>query len=574
MDEDAIDRLIQEKTNSLPIAIVTLGVVVLLVLNTQFDTLNEWYNLNPGVQGISNFAVPAMVSLLVGMFLILFRRGGKRTWVGLALIAAPFLLATLIQPVFDGDGNIVRAQLRFQEQIRDWQPATQVPKGADLQTTTPFDFPKFLGPNGNATVDNVVLESWKLTRPQYVWKQPIGDGWSGFSAVNGYAVTQEQRGDHECVVCYDVATGNLQWNYSVTRRHEDTTGMGKAGPRATPTIHEGNVYAVSATGVLDCLSGKDGTKIWSANVPELVGISQKYTTNSTGNEYSEETSTLAWGRSASPLIYKDWVIVPGGSLLPADENFEANHSKAATLLALDKHTGEIVWRGGSRMIAYGSPIVTTLLGQEQIVLIAEDHAVGHDLKTGKELWAFERPGNSNMAANCSQVTPISETRLLFSKGYGAGGELVEVMRDEATGEYSVKSIKKDSRILKTKLTSPVIFEGHLYSLSDGYLECVAIAGLKRQWKKRGRFGNGQLLLVGDKLLVHSESGVLYFLKANPDVYQEINKIKTIKGVCWNTLCLYRDMLLVRSELEAACIKLPTASLEKTAAHKDAPHRLR
>ena len=574
MDEQAIDRLIAEKTYSVPIAIVTFGVIVLFLLNTQFYTLNEWYNLNPGVRGIGNFAIPAIVSFLVGLFIVLFRRGGKQTLLGIVLVVAPFILATLFQPVFDGDGQIVRVQFRFQEQLRDWKPESVIPVGADLTTTTPFDYPKFLGPNGNATVDSVVLEKWKLNRPQYVWKQPIGDGWSGFAVVNGNAVTQEQRSDEECVVCYEVETGNVQWSYSVTRRHEDLTGMGKPGPRATPTIHEGNVYAVSATGVLDCLSGNDGTKIWSVDVPEMVGIGQKYSVNSTGNKYSEETSTLAWGRAHSPLIYKDLVIVPGGSLPPTDENFEANQTKAATLLAFDKRTGELAWRGGSRMIAYGSPIVTTLLGQEQIVLVAEDHAVGHHAETGEELWAFARPGQSNMAANCSQVTPISDSQLLFSKGYGLGGELVEVKRDGWSGKYSVESIKKDSRILKTKLTSPVIYEGHLYSLSDGFLECVAIEGLERKWKKRGRFGNGQLLLVGDKLLVHSEVGVLYLLEANPNVYQEIGKIKTIEGVCWNTLSLYKDLLLVRSELEAACIKLPIQAVEKSAAINDAPQRLR
>jgi len=343
----------------------------------------------------------------------------------------------------------------------------------------------------------------------------------------------------------DVKTGTLQWINSVDRRHEDLTGMGKPGPRATPTIHGGNVYAVSATGVLDCLNGSDGLTLWSADVPELVGIGQNYSTNSTGHTYSEETSTLAWGRATSPLIYKDLVIVPGGSLPPTDENFEANKTKAATLLAFNKSSGELVWRGGSRMIAYGSPNVLTLHGKDQR--------------------SFAFSGQSNTAANCSQVTFISDTQLLLSKGYAQGGELVEVLLDSETGKYSVVSLKKDRRILKTKMTSPVIYDGHLYSLSDGFLECVKIEGLKRQWKKRGRFGNGQLLLVADKLLVHSESGVLHLVKATPNAYRELSKIQTIAGVCWNTLCLYENLLLVRSELEAACIRLPIAPTERTAA---------
>ena len=79
---------------------------------------------------------------------------------------------------------------------------------------------------------------------------------------------------------------------------------------------------------------------------------------------------------------------------------------------------------------------------------------------------------------------------------------------------------------------------------------------ERVWKRRGRFGHGQLLLVRDLLIVHSEYGVAYLIEASPDGYSEPGSFDTIDGVCWNTLCLYGDKLLVRSELEAACIQIP------------------
>lgn len=88
------------------------------------------------------------------------------------------------------------------------------------------------------------------------------------------------------------------------------------------------------------------------------------------------------------------------------------------------------------------------------------------------------------------------------------------------------------------------------------MECVQIDGLKRKWKRRKRFGNGQLLLVGDKLLVQSEFGTLHLLQANPEKFEELNSFESIKGICWNTLCLHHDLLLVRSDLEAACYRLP------------------
>ena len=150
---------------------------------------------------------------------------------------------------------------------------------------------------------------------------------------------------------------------------------------------------MSATGVLDCLDGADGSKIWSVDVPSLVGISQITSTNSVGLEYTEEDSALAWGRSTSPLIYNDIVIVPAGGLPKSHPNFDED--KSSTMIAFDKLTGDEVWRGGNRMIAYGSPSVRTVLGRDQILLSAEDHAVGHDPETGEELWAFERPGGSN-----------------------------------------------------------------------------------------------------------------------------------------------------------------------------------
>ena len=100
------------------------------------------------------------------------------------------------------------------------------------------------------------------------------------------------------------------------------------------------------------------------------------------------------------------------------------------------------------------------------------------------------------------------------------------------------------------------------------MECADLKTGRRVWKRRGRFGHGQLLLVGDKLVVHAESGVVYLVDADPAGYNELAKFKTIDGVCWNTLCLYGDMLLVRSELQAACYELPTISTESTPESSD------
>ncbi len=548
----------QHSNRRFPVKMLAGSALVLLGLSYlyfQVDFLNERFNFNPGIPNVLNgvFTIVLIVAWSSWAFF-----WAKLRVLGLLIILIPAAFFTLYFPSFGGDGNVIGWKPRFwQSTVEYVSLATKSTGAINFTTTTTRDFPQFLGPHRNGTVDGVVLDSdWKTTPPVLRWKQNVGEGWSGFVAVNGYAVTQEQRGADECVACYEIETGQLAWIQRAPRRHEDITALGKVGPRATPTIDEGLVYVTGGTGVLDCLDGSTGEVVWSADVPTLVGISQISHTNGLGLSYSMEDSNLMWGRSGSPLVYQDKVIVPaGGPSIDPEKS-------TTTLIAFDKKTGKEIWRGGKRMVAYGSPSLETVLGKLQIVLVAEDHAVGHDPESGIELWNHERAGKSNANANCSQVTFVADNRLALSKGYNLGGELIELSEDG--GVISVRSLKTDSRVMKTKLTSPVVFQGHAFSLSDGYLECTDLETLSRKWKQRGRFGNGQLLLVGDRLLVHAEGGQLLLISADPTEFQELGSIKTISGTCWNNLCLYGNLLMVRSELEMACFELPIRVENSTA----------
>lgn len=549
------------------LTILTLFIVAVLgVMHLQTEYFNEQFNMNP--------AAPWLATILLGILTFIFWSVwtfffAKLRLVGLLIFSIPVLFFTFYYPNFLGDANFAGFKPRFWTHESDYATVTaSSPSESNLLTETEFDFPQFLGPNRNGRLPNAELaDSWDSKAPELLWKHDVGEGWSGFAAVNGYGITQEQRGADECITCYELETGNLIWNYKVTRRHEDTMAMGKVGPRATPTIDNGWVYATSATGVLDCIDGSTGELKWSASVPELVGIVQVEKTNSLGLKYTEENSPMAWGRSCSPLILDDLVVVTGGGPLPSKE--DGTITPPVTLIAFDKQTGEEKWRGGNRMIAYGSPTVVNLGGTRQIVLVGESLGLGHDAETGEELWSTPRPGKTNGDANCSQATYVDESRLIFSKGYNAGGELVEVKQDD--GKWAVKTLKQDPRVLKTKLTNPILYQGHAYSLSDGYLECTEVDTLRRKWKQRGRFGNGQILLVGDKLLVHAEGGrpnkpsTLYMVKASPEKYEQLGTVKTIEGICWNTLCVYKDLVIIRSDFEAACFRLPTKTVQPTAA---------
>lgn len=406
--------------------------------------------------------------------------------------------------------------------------------GIDVVTTSDEDFPQFLGPQRNGTVPNLQLaRDWKSNPPQQLWRQPIGAGWSGFVAVNGYAFTMEQRGDEELVTCYEIATGKLLWGHSETNRHE--TVLGGVGPRSTPTVYEGKVYTLGPSGSLLCLAGATGEVVWKDNLLSRYNVPP-----------GEDSLAVAWGRSNSPLIVDDLVVVPAGG---------PKAGPHVSLAAFNRLTGELVWEAGDRQISYASPSLAMLGDRRMIVSVNEDNVSGHAVETGEVLWQIDWPGNSAANASTSQATLLSDGRLLLTKGYGAGAALWKLTA-EADGKISTANLWANAAVLKTKFTNHVIYQDSIYALSDGIVECISLEDGERRWKK-GRYGHGQILLVGDSLLVQAESGEVILVDATPNKFNELTTFSAIDGKTWNNLCLYGDLLLVRNAEEAACYRLPT-----------------
>jgi outer membrane protein assembly factor BamB len=404
----------------------------------------------------------------------------------------------------------------------------------DLRTTTENDFPEFLGPHRSEGVDHLKLSrNWAGQPPKLVWRQKIGAGWSAFSVVNGHAVTLEQRGDMEMTTCYNVETGRLEWSHSTPGRFENL--MAGIGPRSTPTIDEGMVYALGARGNLVCLSGANGKPIWEKNLLEEYDIAG-----------AEENAAVPWGRANSPLIVGELLIVPVGG---------HKGGPLVSLAAFDKRTGVLLWNGGNSQISYSSPNLATLAGVRQILIVNEKTASGHDPKTGKVLWEFEWPGRTNGDPNVSQAVPIAPDCVLLSKGYGGGAALVQLIPAK-DGAFIAQAIWKSPRVLKTKFTNAAVLNGYAYGLSDGILECVNLATGQSKWKQ-GRYGHGQILRVGDLLLVSSEQGEILLVEATPDRPNSVlGRFQAVEGITWNNPALYGPYLLVRNAEEAACYKLP------------------
>ena len=374
-----------------------------------------WITDALGDRGMTNVltAMGVALSLLLGFgYFVVKSRAPARLRFG-SLVACVALLAITSRLVrIDGFSGAMIPQI-------SWRATTQCattcatdacvpPQRAlgsrvDLDKTSPADYPGFLGARRDQTVRGVWLErDWERHPPELLWKQAIGAGWSAFAIRNGIAVTQEQRGARELVTAYDLRSGALLWKHAEDARKDHLAGG--AGPRSTPLVDDGRVYALGATSILVCLRGSDGALLWRKDLRAEFGISPQV-----------EAQRVHYGRSNSPLIVRDTLVVPVGGAVGAPG-----------LVAFEKQRGTLLWKSPARNVSQASPSFARLAGRDQILCVHEASVAGHDPCTGAILWEQAWPGRTSSDASCSQARAIPPDRVLLSKGFGRGSALLRL----------------------------------------------------------------------------------------------------------------------------------------------------
>lgn len=376
----------------------------------------------------------------------------------------------------------------------------------------------FRGPRRDGRYDEMtVLTQWPANGLTPLWKQPIGVGYASFVVADGRAFTVEQRRGQEVATAYDLATGREQWKQGWNALYSDSTGD---GPRATPTWDNGRLYALGATGELRCLDAKTGRVVWGRNI-----LSEN------------QASNLQWAQSASPLIVDDKVIVlPGGP-------------SGKSVVAYNKMTGAPVWKSQGDTQAYVSPMLVSLAGRRQILVVSSSRAFGLAPEDGSLLWSHT--WDTDMGINVSQPIVVDNNRFFISSGYGKGAALVEL--SGSGNKFTTRTLWENIN-MKNKFNSSVLYEGHVYGLDEGILTCLDVNTGARKWKG-GRYGYGQVILASGHLIVMSESGELALVKASPDQYTEVAKFKALEGKTWNYPAIAGGRLLVRNANEMAAYNI-------------------
>lgn len=502
-----------------------------LILTLLFGGLLVWLWLTDHVfrSGGLMILIPLWF-ILVGLWWALRQRGARLKRLGFFVLGFITLVAAfrfLVRYEGSADGSAFPSLVwRWQKkQTLSQLPSVVANAAADVPAPSgAADMPRFLGTKGDGVLPEPQWQTdWSKHPPREVWRIAVGDGWSGFAVSGGRALTQEQRGEEECVTCYELATGKLLWSHADKARFDEA--MGGIGPRATPTVDgaKGIVFTIGGTGILNCLDLKTGVRRWSRQVIEDCGAGKN----------------LQWGKSASPVLVGEFVIASGG------EN-------GVSLIAYRQDNGEIAWKGGDDGGSYSTPVLMTLAGREQIVTLNAGSVTGHDPLTGTVLWKFEWPG---MFPKVAQAVQLSPERLLITSSYGLKSHMLEI-KAGADSRMNASALWKSSAP-RTKFSSASVFGTHAYALDEGTLCSVDLTTGERGWRE-GRYGFGQQIRVGDTwLLMQAEKGFVALIKANPEKLEEVSRLDALHAKAWNPPTLAGRWLLLRNDLEAVCYELPT-----------------
>ena len=479
------------------------------------------------------FGLPVVLLVWVGWLALSFslsppvRQIGTLAWIAVAWI--PFALLRMdgtdaeMMPEFSFRFS-PKPEDRHTEELKN-RPMIAPAKPLSESAENSLDWAEFRGPNRDGVVRSGphIDPDWDAHPPKLLWKQKIGPGWGTFAVVGDRLFTQEQRGDNEAVVCYDAATGAEIWRHFESTKFSDINAG--AGPRATPTVLDGKLYAMGATGLLLCLNAEDGKPIWKTEIKTDTG-----------------GTPPQWGYSSSPLLIDGLVIVyaggPGGKGTAA---YEAS-------------TGQFRWAAGRATHGYSSAQRATINGVVQVLMQSDYGLESFDAKTGGVLW--EHKWFIKGMNRVTQPTVLGDGEFLIATGVGSEMGTRRLKVSKTDSEWRVEVIWSTEK-LKPYFNDGVVHGGFFYGFDGMKLVCADLRDGSVKWDAGTKYGHGQVLLLRDQglLVIQAVDGKVHLLKASPDEPVELGKLNAIPGKTWNHPVVNRGMLYVRNGTWAAAYEM-------------------
>lgn len=356
-----------------------------------------------------------------------------------------------------------------------------------LTPTFAADWFQWRGPGReDRSPDTGLLQTWPKEGPTQLWVfKDAGLGYGGYSVVGDRLFTVGLRKEKEYLIAVDTKEGKELWSADIGPLYSNGWGD---GPRMTPTVDGDRVYAIGGRGLLVCAQVTDGKILWKKSlVEDLGGVLQD------------------WGFTESPLIVGDRLFcTPGGS--------------QGTMAALNKLTGEVLWRTTSLKdnAQYASPILVERNGQPQVVQLVMQKFFGVDPADGKVLWVADFPGKVAVIP-----TPIHHDGIVYvTAGYAVGCKAVRL------GDSSTPETLYQNKVMKNHHGGVVRVGDHLYGYSDGPgWVCQNLQTGEEVWANKS-LGKGAIHFADGMLYCLDEgSGEVALVEASPAGWNEKGRFR-------------------------------------------------
>lgn len=389
------------------------------------------------------------------------------------------------------------------------------------------DWPQFLGPQRTGvSAETGLTATLPESGPVVVWRQPLGVGMSGMTVHSGLVCTLFQDVRQQYVIALDEQTGAEKWKTAVADAL--TNPMGN-GPRATPAVVDGAVYAYTGDGTLVALKAETGELQWSVKTVRDLQAKQ-----------------ADYGMASSPLVVDEHVVVHVGA-------------QQGTVAAYRCDSGDLVWATGRQKAGYSSPVLMDIAGVPQIISFVGASLMGISPTDGRELWSYSFP----TAYDCNIAVPVqlSDSVLLISAGEDQGSAALELIRSD--DDWSVKenwSSFGGGSVLRSEWQTPVLHGDYLFGLDNlgsagpiTSLVCVNANTGEQLWKER-RFGKSNLTLADGKLFLSTMDGELVIVTATEQGFTETARSEVL-GMTRQAPVIANGRLYLRDDKEIVCLDI-------------------
>ncbi|MEC9092223.1 MAG: PQQ-binding-like beta-propeller repeat protein [Planctomycetota bacterium] len=410
------------------------------------------------------------------------------------------------------------------------------------------DWPQWRGPNRDGQWNETGLIK-KFDKPQIPkkWSVKIGSGYSGPTVAEGRVLVMDRLTEPEQVeqvLCFDEKTGKRLWKYTYECEYRNVGYV--AGPRSSVTIDGERAYSIGTMGHLKCLNVKNGELVWQHDCDHEYRI-------------SEDKRMPIWGIAASPLIYKNLLIIHIGAV-------------KASLVAFDKLTGKEVWRSLSDRAQYSSPILVNQAGSDVCVIWTGDNVVGVNPTTGKPYWQIPlKPRNMPIGV----ATPVTHNQHLFVTSFYDGAMMVKLNSESPPSAKLVwRKVGRNERkteAIHSIISTPVFSGNYIFGMdSYGEFRCIKALDGSRVWEDqtavpKARWSTIHFVENGDKTWMFNERGELIIARLSSEGFEEISRAKLIeptlkqlrqrKGVCWSHPAFANQCIFARNDFELVCADL-------------------